>query len=225
MYSVPSRPFCFVFDIGGVVAPDLAELLFADLSQIFNKVEQLAQQVRRKLWHKYAHMSATSKGHCDRMELEHWLEAALELGISPTDGFVERMIELTIRSVRPNPGMLQLLAELRSRGLRLAVLSNTTPFWKGRLVDQLELAKYFDEEHMIFSCDAGASKSSPDFEAFQSLHRALGRPPKHTLVMLDDRCHNLVRALEFGCGATILIPTDATFVAPYVETLIRAINP
>lgn len=215
----------WVFDIGGVIAPDLGEYLFEEVARRYGLDRELAQSVFRALWKTYAHQPATDQEHADQLEHRFWEDAAMLLGIRSIEQFILAMIDLTPQFIGALPGMLELLAECREQELPLAVLSNQTAFWKNRLVDQLELKRFFNPQQMVFSCDARASKSSPGHEMFHSLHSTLGQPPRGTMVLLDDRAHNLQQAIEFGCGAGILVPPLPDFIATYLRNLLRLIYP
>ena len=103
------------------------------------------------------------------------------------------------------PDVLPALQQFRSRGLKLAVLSN----WDDRLrplLNHLQLEQYFDT--LIISCEAGAAKPSP--EIYQAATRALDLPAGNLLHMGDDLKCDLEGPRAAGLNALLLDRSQAT---------------
>jgi putative hydrolase of the HAD superfamily len=85
-----------------------------------------------------------------------------------------RQMAQTVEQREPFPGVVETLALLHRRGLKLAVLSDTE-HGEARLrgiLEQLNVESYFDA--VVASCDIGHCKPAP--EAFQAAAAAVGVP-------------------------------------------------
>lgn len=100
-------------------------------------------------------------------------------------------------------GAVDVLAELRGRGLRLGVLSDCTvelaDTWPHLPVSALVDAR-------VLSCDAGRRK--PDPELFQLIARDLGVPPRDCLYVGDGGGSELSGASRCGMRAVMLRAAD-----------------
>jgi putative hydrolase of the HAD superfamily len=139
-------------------------------------------------------------------------------------GFWQRFVERTcmlVGAARPSPfaaaelydrfaraeawriadGAPAMLAVLRRRGLKLAVISN----WDERLptlLDRLELAPFFDAT--IVSALVGVEKPHP--RIFETALAALGVPAERALHVGDSRIDDFEGALAVGMRALLLSP-------------------
>ena len=99
------------------------------------------------------------------------------------------------------PGTRGMLADLRRRGLRLAVISN----WDQRLpllLERLELADHFDT--FAISAIVGAEKPHP--RIFETALAALGVAAEHALHVGDSRRDDVEGARGVGMQALLLSP-------------------
>jgi HAD superfamily hydrolase (TIGR01509 family) len=104
------------------------------------------------------------------------------------------------RNHRLTKGVVAVLAELETTGVRLACLSNDVSEWSKLLRERFGLAEYVTD--WIISGEIGARK--PDPEAFTALCRRLDVVPDRIL-LVDDREENIsaaraagLQALQFG---------------------------
>lgn len=99
------------------------------------------------------------------------------------------------RFLRPVEGAREVLAELRARGLRIGVLSNTLPS-----IDRTLRALGLDDlvDVAVASCTVGAHK--PEARAFTSALERLGLPAGEVL-FVDDRPENVEAARALGMRA------------------------
>ena len=111
---------------------------------------------------------------------------------------------------------LEALRELRKKGYRLYLLSNTNPvMWDGIIADEfrkegLQREDYFDG--MVTSFEAKAAK--PDRAIFDYTCRTLGIKPEETL-FFDDSEANTVAAKELGFNTAHVRPgTELTDYLP-----------
>ena len=116
------------------------------------------------------------------------------------------------RVLRPRPGTLEVLGELRRRGLRLAVLSNCSEDVPAAWPDS-ELAGLFDVE--TFSSACGAMK--PDPEVYLSTAGALGVEPPACLFVGDGANDELNGAARVGMTPVLFLPGGVRPPWPGVE--------
>ncbi len=90
------------------------------------------------------------------------------------------------------PGVVELLEELRARGVEMHTLSNYTP-WFQLIEDRLGLGRLVP--WTFVSCRTGARK--PDPGAYAGAAEALGRTPA-SCVFVDDRRVNVEGAWKVG---------------------------
>lgn len=103
---------------------------------------------------------------------------------------------------RVNDGAVEVLAELRERGLKLAVISN----WDERLpllLERLELAPYFDA--IVVSAEVGVEKPHP--RIFETALTALGVASFRALHVGDSRRDDVEGAEAAGLSALHFSPS------------------
>ena len=130
---------------------------------------------------------------------QHWQRFADAAGISFSAGQVERILKFeTGMWLRVNPQALELAREIRSQGVRTAILSNMPP---DLLRDMRRSFAWLGEfEVQIWSCEHGIIK--PDPSIYKLCVEALGCPPQRAL-FFDDRPHNGEGARAAGMEAHV----------------------
>ena len=136
----------------------------------------------------------------------HFVERTCELIDAPRPSAFAAA-ELFDRFARPEawevaPGTRPMLAELKRRGLKLAVISN----WDQRLpvlLERLELAESFDT--FAISAIVGAEKPHP--RIFETALAALGVEAENALHVGDSRRDDVEGAQGIGMQALWLSPT------------------
>ena len=91
-----------------------------------------------------------------------------------------------------NPYCVDLIEQLRAKGVRLALLSNATGP-SARLKKEYPFLAYFDA--IMLSGEMGVAK--PSKAAFRAVERALDLPP-HALLFVDDTLGNVLAARRVG---------------------------
>jgi HAD superfamily hydrolase (TIGR01509 family) len=213
-----------IFDIGGVLAKDIWENLYLDhqigLASLMSQVSDTQLTIMGKeLWQQFACISAHTQEGVKRLEQEYWSEVARRLELSLD---LEFFIGLSEKFIKPIEGMFDLLRDLHSRGIILAICSDNTEFWFRRQYVKLELAEYFREERIALSCRVGVSKMSPGFEMFKSVCKATSVQPQEC-ILIDDRPENVIMANDFGMRA-LLFPANTSHGRRYLELLFRKMN-
>jgi putative hydrolase of the HAD superfamily len=219
------------------IAFDLWETLITDTPEQSRKQERLrlarmeeilgarvpAERIEhayRKLWHRCHELywSADVDVPC-RRQIEHFVEE-LQLDVEPRtldaleDVYARAAVEILPTVV---DGAHDVVAELKRRGYRLGLISNTgrTPGSALReILDELGLARHIDA--MIFSNEHGACK--PQASIFAALRDGLGVEYGETMFIGDNLYVDVHGAQRCGMHAVHFIPAvRGTAVAPHVE--------
>jgi putative hydrolase of the HAD superfamily len=132
---------------------------------------------------------------CGRQDCaQHWQRFADAAGISISSPQLARILALENRMwLRVNPDALALAREIKSNGVRTAILSNMPP---DLLSDLRKNFDWLDEfEVQIWSCEHGVIK--PDSAIYRICLNALGCEP-HRALFFDDRPDNVEGARKAG---------------------------
>lgn len=129
-------------------------------------------------------------------------ETLLAVGPPPDEGaFAAMYEELFVAFADPVrwrlfPGAVAVLAELRRRGYRLAIVSNADSRMAG-LLERLGLLAHV--EHVVISADLGHEK--PDREIFAHAESLFAAPPEQFVHVGDSRRHDVEGARGAGWQA------------------------
>lgn len=82
---------------------------------------------------------------------------------------------------KPFHNTIEILEELKSKGIKTGLVTNTSPYAKG-IITNLNLDKLFDV--MVFSCDVGVIK--PDKKIYKIALKKLKLEPQECLFIGDD---------------------------------------
>lgn len=137
------------------------------------------------------------RGHHDCQQ--HWQRFATVTGITLHPEHVTRIVAHENRLwARVNPAALELAREIKSQGLRIAILSNMPP---DLLQEMRSSFEWLDEfELQIWSCEHGVIK--PDPGIYELCLNALGCEPRRVL-FFDDRPRNVEGARKAGMEAHV----------------------
>ena len=92
-----------------------------------------------------------------------------------------------------------ILKILKSRGVKLILLSNTTPI-SNEIIKKLDIEKYFDI--IFFSCNEGMLKPSPII--YNKILTRLRMEPKNLIVVGDQINTDIVGAEAYGIKAILI---------------------
>ena len=180
-----------LFDYGRVLsyAPSREELLeFAALTGVSEAV--------------FFELYSNTRDHYDRGHAdyqEHWRRFAEVAEVHIPPAIVERMVAMeSVMWTRLNPEMLELAREVKSRGLKTAILSNMPFDLLGELRRKFDWLDEFDVQ--IWSCELGVIK--PDAEIYRACLTALDCEAKRAL-FFDDRPRNVDGARRAGMDAHV----------------------
>ena len=133
--------------------------------------------------------------------------ALLADGLEPLldhEPHLHRFRELFIGTLEPNPPMIELLRELKGRGLRMAMLTNNVKEWEPHWRPMLPVDEIF--ETVVDSAFAGCRKPEP--RIYEITLERLGLPAEQCL-FVDDMLLNIEAARELGLNAVHFEETDA----------------
>jgi len=124
-----------------------------------------------------------------------------ERGVAPDGGYVDAYTEMCLKMVDevvvPLPGAREVLAELRARGARVAMLTNG---WNPLQTAKAKRVGF--EGPILTSADLGVQK--PDSRAFAALARTLEQQPGQVWYVGDDPAVDVAGALAAGMQAVWL---------------------
>jgi len=195
-----------IFDVGGVLAPDVWENLLPSQDKVggiaekFTLDKKQVHKVGELLWEAFAYRPEGPHRTWRELEQQYWdLFIKFFWGKSPpNNASTEEFIRMTGEIIKPvHQNMERFLKNLQSNGIRLGICSNNNEFWFRRQMDMLNIHQYFDPSSIILSCRIGVSKSSKRYEMFHAAIRAIGLPHSKC-VYVDDRDSNIKRAKECG---------------------------
>ena len=143
-----------------------------------------------------------------RAELEHVLPPYLESW--SWQGTVAEFIELWFSAENAlDTDLLEIAAELRSRGVPCYIASVQERLRARYLTDDMSLARRFDGSY--FSCDVGLRKSEVGY--FVEVARRSGHAPE-TLLLIDDTPGCVENARAAGWQALLFTSAPALRAAP-----------
>jgi putative hydrolase of the HAD superfamily len=200
-------PRTVIFDYGEVISHSQSA---ADRAVM----EELAGVDREKFWASYwAHRADLDLG--VEGVREYWAAIAADTGADWDDG---RVCELWLADFRSwlsvNPATVDVLADLRAGGTRLAVLSNVGPDFGSYLRHGI-LGEYLDAVYV-----SGELKLlKPSAEIYQHVLADLGIAAAEA-VFIDNRADNVRGAQELGITGHVF--TGAATLRAFLESLASA---
>lgn len=189
----------------------------------FAQTAERIDQAYRALWHRCLELYwSRDEDIACRVQIEHFLEA-LDLDPAtfdePSLAALEEVYANAAVDVLPSivPGAPDVLSELRDRGFRIGLISNTgrTPGYALReILDRLGLATSIDA--MVFSNEHGACKPQPSI--FETLRDALDVNYDEMMFVGDNLYVDVHGAQRLGMTAVHFDPpTRGTAIAPPVD--------
>jgi putative hydrolase of the HAD superfamily len=209
--TVPVR--AVISDFGGVLTSPLFQSFAAWQHESGLSFESLGQAMVRAAERSGIHpLYELEKGTITEAEFLRMLEAELEPGTS-----LSGMRDVYFEHLHPNRPMIELMRDLRGRGLRMALLTNNVrewePQWRAKLP---ELDEIF--EVVVDSAFVGMRKPDPEIYAL-TLERLGGEVEAAECVFVDDVDVNCDTARSLGMRAVHFV--DAEQAIPRVESLLR----
>jgi epoxide hydrolase-like predicted phosphatase len=134
-----------------------------------------------------------------RVSEDHFL-AELADELEPAIGHrpeMHKFAEIYFEALHPNEPMIELMRDLKARGLRMAMLTNNVREWEPRWRSMLPVDEIF--ELVVDSAFVGMRK--PDPEIYELTLERLGGPAAETCLYVDDIEANCEAARALGLSA------------------------
>jgi len=186
-----------IFDYGGVVKK--SHILTGDLAKIFNISEEEVKKVYEKLSEARAQ---AGKGLITDDQL--FQKFSKILGKPAPKGCVDMAKKFYLDTFVFIPEIIDLINEVRARGIKTAVLSNISVF-ETEAIDEKNGYDMFDD--LFLSCREGLYK--PDLAFYSLAIKRLGVNPEEC-IFIDDKEKNLPPAQSIGMKTVLFNnPTQA----------------
>jgi pyrophosphatase PpaX len=137
--------------------------------------------------------------------------------LAMTETYVSRQLELHDGMVRPFPGALELLTELRARGVRTAVVTSKRRGMAARTLERCGLGDAYDA--LVGADDVVRAKPDPEPVRAALALLGLGEDERHRTVFVGDSPFDMRSGR--GAGAR----TAAALWGPFARAVLEAENP
>jgi len=183
-----------ISDFGGVLTSPLFESFAAWQRQSGLSFEQLGQAMSDAADRNGIHpLYELEKGTISEAEFLRMLEAELDPGTS-----LQGMRDVYFEHLHPNPPMIELMRELRARGMRMALLTNNVrewePQWRAKLPE-------IDEIFEVVVDSAFVGMRKPDPGIYELTLEQLGGVAAEECLFVDDVDVNCETARSLGMQA------------------------
>jgi putative hydrolase of the HAD superfamily len=190
-----------ISDFGGVLTSPLFESFVAWQRQSGLSFERLGQAMSDAAERSGTHpLYELEKGSLTEAEFLRMLEAELDPGTS-----LSGMRDVYFEHLHPNPAMIDLMRELRGRGLRMALLTNNVrewePQWRAKLPE-------IDEIFEVVVDSAFVGMRKPDPEIYELTLERLGDVVPEECLFVDDVDVNCETARSLGMHAVHYVDAD-----------------
>lgn len=186
-----------ISDFGGVLTTPLLDSFLAVQDEIGISSKQLGRGMQSIAARNGTHpLFELEKGRISEADFLDDLcnELEAELGRRPE---LHRFREIYFKALHPNEPMIDLMRELKGRGLRMALLTNNVREWEPLWREMLPVDEIF--ELVVDSAFVGCRKPEPEIYEL-TLERLGGVGPEQCL-FVDDLEHNCDAAAELGMTA------------------------
>lgn len=204
-----------IFDIGGVIAFDVWEPMFLDpvkgMAAKFDISLERARSVGERLWGKYS----VIPGDPFVLESMYWKEAInlLELPLG-----VDFCVDWSNDFIRPVEGVGDLVEDLLSGGVNVAVCSNNTEFWFLKQYQKIDCLRRIGRRSMALSFEVGETKDSSPHRMFAVADEKSSAHPDLEVIYVDDRSKNVAAARLHGYYPVLFES------APQLRGFLRGVN-
>jgi putative hydrolase of the HAD superfamily len=214
--SAQGRITTVISDFGGVLTTPLIQsfLAFQDTTGI--SMEALGIAMQRLSERDGTHpLFELETGRTTEAEFLERMADALEpvVGHRPE---MHRFKEIYFKALEPNPPMIELMRELRGRGMRMALLTNNVREWEPLWRSMLPVDEIF--ELVVDSAFVGCRKPEP--EIYEITLERLGVPAEECL-FVDDVEDNCASAGRLGMTA-VCFQDNEQAIAEITGALARA---
>jgi putative hydrolase of the HAD superfamily len=185
-----------IFDVGGVLHESCSAAMWEDLVRELDLDQQTVEQIQTH------QMPLLVEGTID--EAQFWLQISKTYGIRQVDVSENLLGRAFAAALKPYLSVQDLVKELKSNGITVAILSNTIePHARANRAAGV----YDGFDHVLLSYEIGLSKPSADI--FNYALQILGAAPS-TTIMVDDLKENVVAAEALGMTGVLFTDPDTT---------------
>ena len=200
-----------ISDFGGVLTSPLFESFAAWQRQSGLSFERLGQAMADAAERAGLHpLYELEKGTITEAEFLRMLEAELGPGTS-----LSGMRDVYFEHLHPNPPMIELMRELRGRGMRMALLTNNVrewePQWRAKLPE-------IDEIFEVVVDSAFVGMRKPDPAIYELTLERLGDVAVEECLFVDDVDVNCETARSLGMRAVHYLDADQAIEAIRAQT-------
>lgn len=195
------EPKAVIFDYGNVLSNPQE---FADLEAMAAILDTPVTKFVEVYWR---YRIPYDEGKMDARS--YWETVGADAHRSVSTEQVEQLVQADVASwTRPRPAMPEFARDLRTAGVKTAVLSNMPFELRKHVTEDLQWLPTFD--HMTYSCDVGVCK--PEQEIYIYCLDGL-RVPAGEALFLDDREANVEGARRLGMQALLFTTAAAAKTA------------
>lgn len=199
--SLIAAPQAIVFDWGNVIGfsdRSIVVNFMCDSFQFSESDFEAANGKKRK---------AMKAGKSD---IDFWIEYASKNNIQLPDDWSQKYTLVLKKSIGADPNMYLLIDQLKTKGIRIGMLSNIDDRYTKLIRD---FGFYEPFEPCLLSCEMGLEK--PDPKAYELLLKTLNLPAEQ-IVFIDDKIENVNAAKAMGIDA-ILFESEPQVKAELVK--------
>ena len=194
-----------VSDFGGVLTTPLMTSFMALQDEIGVSPEHFGTALRTVTAERNSNpLFEMERGEIGEDEFLRLLSDGLE-PLLDHEPHLHRFRELFIGTLEPNPPMIELMRELKGRGLRMAMLTNNVKEWEPHWRPMLPVDEIF--ETVVDSAFVGCRKPEP--RIYEITLERLGLEAEQC-VFVDDLLPNIEGARELGFHAVHFQDTEQT---------------
>lgn len=177
-------PQIVFFDVHGVLASDTMDPWYAS-------VKKSHGLDRLDAYHKVKDLfDAFEEGKLS--EDEYWGQVAKRFDVEDSKREAWRLLPYV--HVSMIPGVKEILFELKEKGIRIGMISNTSREWSAHIQSKVLPSAWFDP--IILSFDV--QKKKPHAAVFEAAAKGVGNPKASDLLFLDDMKKNTDAAASLG---------------------------
>lgn len=153
-----------------------------------------------------------NKAHYTTMDVKYISEAEFiqrldkDLGYKAPDNIFALFASAYKKQVRPNIELLDFLMQVRSQGIKTAILSNTIAIYQ-EAQEEAGISKWDGFDPILYSWEVEMLK--PNRDIFELAVERLGARPEE-IVFIDDKEEHLNGAKQVGLRTVLFDDTDST---------------
>lgn len=186
--SLFATPQAVVFDWGNVIAFDDRSIIVDFMCETLKCSESEFER---------ANLAKRKAVQAGKSEIDFWLQFAKDKGVQLPSNWPETYTSMIKQSVGADPKMYALIEELKSKQVRVGLLSNINDRYV-KLIRDFGFYEPFDP--CLLSCEMGLEK--PDPKAYELLLQTIALKAED-IVFIDDKAENVASAKKMGIDAIV----------------------